>query len=190
MKCDDFLPALETGGMIGRLQAAAHARRCQQCAAVRAKFEIAKRQWTDASVVTPGQREMWQRAAIAEPRMAPSRSRRSRAQKWAMATGMTMVIVITLVLTRWSRSPSETEMAQRPPLSTTPPNEVSQLSSVQQPRDQAAIDTVERALDELAVELKKLQDQADLIDARHDVDELLSTYRPLGSSEPSPQKSP
>jgi hypothetical protein len=180
MKCDDFLPSFAAGGMIRQTQAIFHAARCTHCAAVRGRFLEAKRQWAHPSAVTAVHREVWQRAATTEP--LPSARRIALAPKWAFATAAFLLVIVTaLILTGLPRRPAVTEVAQD-----LPPIDALELPALQQqPHDQTTFESIERALDQLAVELNALGKQAALIDARQDVDRLLTTYKPLGVPQPS-----
>jgi hypothetical protein len=63
MNCDDFLPFLETGGPLRRMQARRHASCCPRCAAVHAKFLAAKAQLARPDALSNHARELWSRAA-------------------------------------------------------------------------------------------------------------------------------
>src|SRR4051794_12310045 len=64
MNCDDFLPALETGGPWRRRAARRHARRCPRCAAVAGRLAAVKAQWAQAPPpVSAGDRLAWGRPA-------------------------------------------------------------------------------------------------------------------------------
>jgi len=179
MKCDEFLPAFAAGGMIRRAQANFHAGRCTRCAAVRERFLEVQGRWAHPSAVTAAHREMWERAATAEP--LPATSKVALVPRSALAAAaMLLVIVTALILTRWPHRPAMTDIAQDQL-----PSEAVKSPSQQPPHDPTTLDSVEHALDQLAIELKELGNKAALIDARHDVDHLLITYKPLGSSEQS-----
>ena len=172
MKCEDFLPALETAGIIRRAQANFHAGRCPRCAAVRERFLQAKRRWSDSATLTAVHREAWHRAVNLAPLPAPSKV--ARVPRWALATAaLILVIVSASILTRPPQLPDVKDVTQDQP-----PTEALELPF-------PPFDTLERALDQLAIELTNLGNQAALMDARHDVDHLLNTYKPLGPSEQS-----
>jgi hypothetical protein len=63
MKCEDFLPDLETGGWWRRMQARRHAARCPRCAAVYVAFRTAKAGLAAPEPLPPHARELWKRAA-------------------------------------------------------------------------------------------------------------------------------
>ena len=72
MNCDDFLPAIETGGVIARLKARRHAARCQRCAALYARLTEVKRQWSNAAPLSPRERQLWKSAAAVQDASASS----------------------------------------------------------------------------------------------------------------------
>jgi len=59
MKCDDFLPAMETGGFLQRIRARCHAACCPKCAAVHAAFAVVKRQLAAPSPISAPMRQRW-----------------------------------------------------------------------------------------------------------------------------------
>jgi hypothetical protein len=63
MNCDDFLPFLETGGRLRRMQARRHASRCPRCAAVYAKFRAAKERLARPDALSNHALELWKQAA-------------------------------------------------------------------------------------------------------------------------------
>jgi hypothetical protein len=63
MNCDDFLPFLETGGPLRRMQARRHAARCPRCAAMHSKFLAAKERLARPDALSNHARELWHRAA-------------------------------------------------------------------------------------------------------------------------------
>jgi hypothetical protein len=81
MKCDDFLPALETGGFLRRLQARGHAAGCRRCAAVHAAWTAAKRQLAIAEPLSPRTRQLWQRA-VSERCVQPETRRTGTVAAW------------------------------------------------------------------------------------------------------------
>jgi len=62
MKCDEFLPALETGGGRRRREARQHADHCPRCALVYVKWEATKRSLARPAPLSPHARDLWQRA--------------------------------------------------------------------------------------------------------------------------------
>lgn len=177
MKCDDFLPNLETPGAFGRLRARLHALHCGRCAAVRRQFVAARRDWARPAPLTPAVRETWlQAATTASPAM---RRRSTRTQVRALAVAGAVVLVVTAVWTadRWTNRRADREVAaqQRPDAVI-----ADIAAAADQPR--VALDEYERGLDRVAAELAELEGLAELIDARRGVDRLSAAYRPLSAS--------
>ena len=112
MKCDDFLPALMTGGMIRRARAHLHAVGCGHCRAVRERFSQAVHQSANPTALTAADREVWRRAISVE--QVPSPRKVPLAAKWALATAAILVAIVTgVVLTRLPHRPATTEVAQK-----------------------------------------------------------------------------
>jgi hypothetical protein len=119
---------------------------------------------------------MWQSVVIAEPLSATSKVALAPKLVFAIAA-VVLVIVTAVVLTRRPHLPTVTDVAHDRPVT-----DALKLSPLQS-HDLATFSAVERALDQLAIELKELENQAALTDARNDVEGLLTTYRPLGTSQ-------
>ena len=184
MKCDDFLPAFATGGVLRRIQAFIHAARCSRCAAVRKHFMEAKRHWGQADALTEFHRAAWRRAMAAEPMPAPRRV--PLAAKWAFASvAFLLVVVGTLILTGLPRHQAVVEVAQ----DRSPTGALKVPSAQNQLSDQISFVALERALDEIAVELNDLEKQAALLDVRKDLELLLTTYKPLDLPQPTQSES-
>lgn len=62
MKCQDYLPSLETGRWWQRLAARRHAARCPRCAAARLEFEAAIRELAQPAEVSPELKARWRQA--------------------------------------------------------------------------------------------------------------------------------
>jgi len=67
MKCEDFLPDLETGSLWKRMRARQHAARCPRCAAVYAAFRAMKIRLAAPEPLSRSAREIWNKAAIDAP---------------------------------------------------------------------------------------------------------------------------
>ena len=63
MKCDEFLSALETGGLVQRLKARCHAARCRRCASQRSAFADAMQRWAVPEPLSPHAERLWRQAA-------------------------------------------------------------------------------------------------------------------------------
>ncbi len=175
MKCDDFLPAFAAGGIIRRARANLHAARCTRCARVREGFLKAQREWAHPIAITATHREAWQRASTTQP--LATQPQAPRVPKWAFASVACLLLVIAvMVLLRSTHDPAATEIAQKRQSSDA--LKLPSLAVVQNEH----FEEVERGLDRLALELKELEKQADLIDVRQHIDRLSTTYKPLGLS--------
>ena len=92
MNCNNFLPALETGGFVRRIQARRHAARCPRCAAVHAALAAAKRQLAAAEPLSPRAERLW-RQAVGEATVRPARG-----NAWKMVTaGAVSVVCLVMV---------------------------------------------------------------------------------------------
>jgi hypothetical protein len=118
VKCDDFLPAMGTGGPVRRWRARRHAERCPRCAAVLSRW-LATKSSLSMEVHAPPplsdwERTLWMRAADAGEEPAQPRSRRLPIS-WPRAAGLAVVaaclFVIVLVVVR----PKPPEVVKTPP---------------------------------------------------------------------------
>jgi hypothetical protein len=92
MKCDDFLPDLETGGFWRRRQARRHAALCPRCAKVFATWLAVKQTLARPELLSPRDREIWLRAAR-EPLVEPVRRVRLAPVVACLATAACLLIV-------------------------------------------------------------------------------------------------
>jgi len=92
MKCEDFLPDLETGSPWRRMQARRHAVRCPRCAAVYAALTAAKARLATPEPVSPRARELWNRAARSTVTV-PDRRRR-----WVPAVACLVTAACLLII--------------------------------------------------------------------------------------------
>jgi hypothetical protein len=166
MNCDDFLPELETGGLVRRMLARRHAARCPRCAAVGAAFGAAKQRLVTPEPLSPLARQLWERAAN-EATWRPSGGRRWIA---AAATGLGVAASIGVLLwivdlTAWSRS-----VAPQPAPALTRP--------IPQPRNATTVDEIDpaeemarltAAVDRLERDLQTLRLKAERLDARQQI---------------------
>jgi hypothetical protein len=67
MKCEDFLPDLETGSLWRKMRARRHAARCPRCASVYAAFRAVKIRLATPEPLSRSAREIWIRAAVNTP---------------------------------------------------------------------------------------------------------------------------
>src|SRR5207244_1920411 len=84
MTCDDFLPALETGGFFERAAARRHAAHCPACARVFAAWQELQRELASAPPLSDRERALWTSAA--QPgRVRPRTNRLRQAATLAVA---------------------------------------------------------------------------------------------------------
>ena len=67
MKCEDFLPDLETGSLWRRIRARRHAAHCPRCASVYAAFRAVKIRLATPEPLSRSAHEIWNQAAIDAP---------------------------------------------------------------------------------------------------------------------------
>jgi hypothetical protein len=109
MKCDDFLPALETGGFWRRWQARRHATRCSRCAALRTTFDQAIGTWATAEPLAPRARQAWMQAAV-ESIHRPTRTRILRRAAAGFAVAACLVLALLIAVTRKDVAPPRPEI--------------------------------------------------------------------------------
>jgi hypothetical protein len=168
MKCDDFLPYLESGGIGQQLLARIHATRCPRCAALRKAWTTAKGQLTRSEPLTLNQRRVWERAAgevVAQPIV------RLRPIPTAFVTALAACVMIAVV---WTVA----RVLHPPPLSEprTDTGQLAQLTSIREIGVSEEFDSLETRVEQLKLALAELVPQAELLDARHQVNELINQY--------------
>jgi hypothetical protein len=167
MNCADFLPYLETGSAAQRIRARLHAVRCRQCAAVLDAWALAKRQLSSTESLTLSQRRAWERAAremVVQPQF------RWRLIPTALVTTLAACVVFAVVWT-------VPHAFRRPPAGDGPGHvQVADVSSVREISVSDEFVTLETRVELLRLELAALEPQAELLDARHQVNDLLNQY--------------
>jgi hypothetical protein len=163
MNCDNFLPALETGGFVRRIQARRHAARCPRCAAVRAAFAAAKRQLAAVEPLSPRARQLWERAG-GYVTMQPSRHRLwMPAVAWLGAAACVLLLIMEVVIRRDSIVPQ-------------PKPDVTHSNA--RPLDREVVEEIDpmeglsrlaAAVNRLDAELQRLQHKSELLNARQQV---------------------
>jgi hypothetical protein len=178
MKCEEFLPAMERGSFMSRIVARRHAARCERCAAVRVRWLEARRQWANPTAATAAQRALWAQVATTERQAA--RAIAWPARRWAVAAVAGLLVLLGVGVGVWRGLHGEADVARVPDpvIADTGPAPM-QIS------DPVIFEALERGLDQLAMELDELAQEAALMDARQSADQLLTTYQPLGASETS-----
>jgi hypothetical protein len=175
MKCDEFLPCLTTGSAFARFRARWHSRRCPHCAAVQERLAAMVRELDAAAPLTAYHRRVWEQAAV-EPRTAAEASvdlsrrwtaRPHLAVAGGLAIAAALLVAITLLVR--PRNEKDQQIVERPQgirteLLAVSPAEIAELG---------------RGLDQVEADLKRLEEQAALLQARREIGELAAMYQPL-----------
>jgi hypothetical protein len=167
MNCDDFLPALETGGYFRRAAARRHAAGCPTCARTLAAWEALKHELADAPPLTGRERELWT-TAERPGEVRPQVRRMRRAVDFAIAASLLVLATCLFLLSRRGQDianpppPSDTQVVVTP---ITPEGVAAELSPL------------ERRLARLEAELAALSQRAELADLRQQAATLLDEYR-------------
>ncbi len=182
MKCDDCLMAYTTGGLVSRFRARRHVAGCAVCAEAIARFEQVLEELSHTPELSAAHREMWVQAAELSPlhlRPVLHSPRAAQQLRWALATAAVIIVAALVLVASRNELPPAEDVALKQPADSVPaePVESQDLPNLQQ---------LERSLDELAQELRQLGREAELLDARRDLDRLSSIYQPLGPATSSP----
>ena len=162
MNCDDFLPAIETGGLLARLRARRHAAECARCSKVYAEFTTLKRQWSNAAPppLAPRQRQMWKNAATVESGSAPSRL------GWITFAGGLAAVGVCVVIFIVVRPARELVKVEPPPL---PSRTIVSDVTVTDLVPAREFDALSDAVDQLDADLVKLRRDAQRLEARQEL---------------------
>jgi hypothetical protein len=174
MNCDDFLPAMETGGAMARRRARRHAARCPQCAATYARFATVKQQWANPEPLSPRVRQLWSNAATGPEANEASFRLVRPVTRLVVAGGVVAAAAAACVA--WAlvnRFAGDGHAANRPSPSTTvvrvpqPPTasgtRVTQLAATEE------LDALSDAVDQLDSELEQLRHDVQRNEARRQV---------------------
>lgn len=179
MKCDDFISAYETGSALTRLRAGLHASRCPKCAATRDWLRQVQSGLVEPAELTPFHRRVWDRAAVGDAPQ-PAWQRRT-GPRLAIAGGLAIAaaIVVTLVLSspRNEGAPDE-EIARNVPRPVAPNTKT---RSLQVPA--AEIKELEQGLDQLAMDLNRLAEEAERLEALRALNNLAAVHQPLNPGD-------
>jgi hypothetical protein len=179
MKCDDFISSLETGSALSRLRARLHARRCPKCAATRNWLSQVQSRLATSAEITPFHRRVWEHAAVDN---APQPVWRWIARpQFAVAGGLTIavVLIVTLVLSLPKNDgPGDGEVARNVPL---PVTSTIKTTSLQVPA--AEIKELENGLNQIALDLDRLAEEAARLEARRALSALAAVHQPLNSGD-------
>lgn len=201
MKCEEFIEAIERGSVVRRTAARWHATRCARCAAVRRRWIAIKQDWAAGDAPDAVHREVWEQAATTEWREAPVRVRPAVA--WGgvgvAAAAIACVGVVWISIHRVEQVAQAPAVGQNDPIGDLPdlqrdPSQVTfnegttnehTLKEVMLNEEVSMLTDIEQGLDQLAIELTELETQATLLDAEHDVEQLITRFRPLVAASTS-----
>jgi hypothetical protein len=158
MRCDQFLPALTTGGAIGRWRADRHAARCPRCALARDEICRIETELAAASALTAAERALW--TSVAEGHPAPVVP---PFWVWKSRLAAAAAIAAMLALLFWPRAGGPVVR---------PHPDVAPIVADHE------LDGLRAGLEQLNRELADLRRRADLLDARRDLDALAARYTP------------
>lgn len=164
MNCDDFLPALETGGCLRRWQARRHAARCSRCAAVYEVFTTMKQKLAVPEPLSPRARKLWEQAADASV-MQPS----GRRLWMPLGAGLAAAACLMLFVVQWAvrPEPAGTRFTPQPFVETL----------VEEVNPAGELSFLAAATERLDMQLKLLQEQAARCDAQREVALTLDRFR-------------
>ena len=156
MRCDDFLPALETGGHLRRLRARCHAKRCPRCAAVSAAFAETKHRLATPEPLSPRVRQLWKQAAD-----SPA-EQHAGGRRWMwFATGLAAAACLVLIFVKWGVRPP----AVNHPIESSSPAGV----VVEEINPAPELSRLEAATGQLEGRLRQIEEQIARRDARREV---------------------
>jgi hypothetical protein len=158
MRCDQFPPALTTGGAIGRWRTNRHAASCPRCARVRVEIRHLEGELAAASALTAAERALW--TSVAEGHPAPVIFL-LRGLKPRLAAAVAIAAMLALLF--WPRAGGPVVR----------PHPV--IAPIVADHE---LDGLRAGLDQLDRELADLRRQADLLDARRELDALAARYTP------------
>ena len=167
MNCDEFLPALETGGFFRRRAACRHAARCSACAHTLAAWRALKHELTAAPPLNGRQRDLW--TSVARPGQV-----RPRANYTGRRAALAVAAAVLLMVSWWSlRSPNP-----RPPEPRAAPAQIAQVTVVPISLESIAREVfpLEQRLEQMETELAALSRRAALADLKRQTETLLEAY--------------
>lgn len=182
MNCQDFLPNLETGGPLKRFKAKRHAAACPRCAAIHGRLRQLKDELSRGTPLTDAQRRKWQDALPPLPQVAPEsvRSPRpfaawpSRQLAWAAAGAAVLLLTAGVAWQNGFFDRPDKQVAVEPGEHGDPIVEPQPELPLYSGGEIAQLRT---NFSQLGDELDRLNELTQLLDARHEVREVLLTYR-------------
>jgi hypothetical protein len=168
MNCDEFLPALETGGFFRRRAARRHAARCSACAQTLAAWRALKHGLTAAPPLTGRQRDLW--TSVAQPRQVRPRANYTRGR-----AALAVAAAVLLAVSWWSLR----SYNPRPPEQPATPSQIAQVTVVPISLESIAREVfpLEQRLEQMETELAALSRRAAFADLKRQTETLLQAYR-------------
>jgi hypothetical protein len=182
MKCEDFTANHEAGSALAKWRAMVHARHCAKCAAVRERLVELRQTLSVPAEITPYHRRVWERAAADAAAAGP-------APVWSWLTGprlamagglaVAAAIIVAVVLSVTGNNARDGEVIVE---NTKSPSGVVILPLRILPEEVAQL---ENGLNQVETDLKRLAEEAALLEARDAIGKLAAMYQPLGGADSS-----
>jgi hypothetical protein len=173
MKCEDLWLWAETGNVLRRLSARRHAARCPRCRESLAKLNAIKHELATSEPPSLEQRRLWERCT-ASPVAFPA----GRKHRALVAQGFALVAAVAVAVAVWSLA--TWHGAEPPRVPRGGPTLVERKTAPDGSRESLRrIDEMKSGLLAMSDELEELSRSASLLDERRQVDDLLSSCRPL-----------
>jgi hypothetical protein len=169
MRCDKFLGRLETGGVLRQMAARWHAARCPRCARAKAALVEMKRDLASTVPLSDSQRRLWLQAGLGA---APEPQVRGRRVGIAIAATVAAGVLLAVAVALWPNR-REPTMSERAGL---PPEVPAVATSVHELEIAVALTELEGEVTQLQSELDGVGREAELLEARQRVTEILAEY--------------
>src|SRR5205085_279127 len=107
MRCNDFLPWLETGNWLQQARARRHAETCPSCAAAEQMLGRVKQDLRSPTKLPPRLRQKWLATVIEQTKVdLASRSPKASARTWYLAAALAAGVLLVLIpLSKWWSNP-------------------------------------------------------------------------------------
>lgn len=181
MRCDEFLPAIATGGVVRRRLARRHTATCPACAAALAGYEAMTRRLADAPPLSARERRLWTRAADGSEARLPAR--RWVGWRLPVTAGLAVAAGVVVVLIVLAGRPDSTPAFVKGDPTATPTTNVGGEPPGRVTANQAvAVDPaaemsrLSAGADRLEAELLRLRRKAERASARREVAMVLDRF--------------